>query len=219
MESELWSREFAKAEFTHPISRKIRRTKKYCGIPQNTVFAKAEFANLNFTKKVRILFVESKVEVDYVCESGIHKSKFHKKKSAFYLWNPGWKWTCESGIDFPQNTWPVEKKRGWDNLWSRFTKFENIVEFGTFILLNSTIFLGPTYFLLNRMCEFRFRRYSNKGHEFHNIFEFCGTVPQIIPTHVFFRLVKYFVENWFLFRKSISILDSTNKMRTFFCGI
>ena len=27
---------------------------------------------------------------------------------------------------------------------------------------------------------------QNKGHEFHNIFKFCGTTPQIIPTHVFF---------------------------------
>ena len=30
----------------------------------NRVFAKAEFTNLNFTKKVRILFVESEVEAD-----------------------------------------------------------------------------------------------------------------------------------------------------------
>ena len=35
-----------------------------------------------------------------------------------------------------------------DNLWSRSTKFENIVEFVAFILWNSTIFLG-TYFLWN----------------------------------------------------------------------
>ena len=34
---------------------------------------------------------------------------------------------------------------------------------------------------------------QNKGHEFHNIFKFCGTTPQIIPTHVFFRPVKYFL--------------------------
>ena len=156
--------------------------------------------------------MESKVEVDYVCESGIHKSKCHKKKSAFYFWNPKWKWTRERGINFPQNTWPVKNKRGWDNLWSRCTKFENIVEFVTFILLNSTIFLGPTNFLWNRICEFCFRKYSNKGHEFHNIFEFSGTIPQIIPT----QLVKYFLENWFLFCKSISTLDSTNKIQTFF---
>ena len=57
---------------------------------------------------------------------------------------------------------------------------------------------------------------QNKGHEFHNIFKFCGTTPQIIPTHVFFRPVKYFVENRFRFRKSISTSDSTNKIRTFF---
>ena len=31
-------------------------------------------------------------------------------------------------------------------MWSRSTKFENIVEFVTFTLWNSTIFLGPTYF-------------------------------------------------------------------------
>ena len=36
-----------------------------------------------------------------------------------------------------------------------FHKFENIVEFVTFIL-NSTIFLGPTYFLWNR-----FRKHSS----------------------------------------------------------
>ena len=57
---------------------------------------------------------------------------------------------------------------------------------------------------------------QNKGHEFHNIFKFCGTTPQIIPTHFFFRPVKYFVENRFRFRKSISTSDSTNKIRTFF---
>ena len=57
---------------------------------------------------------------------------------------------------------------------------------------------------------------QNKGHEFHNIFKFCGTTPQIIPTHVFFRPVKYFVENRFRFRKSTSTSDSTNKIRTFF---
>ena len=57
---------------------------------------------------------------------------------------------------------------------------------------------------------------QNKGHESHNIFKFCGTTPQIIPTHVFFRPVKYFVENRFRFRKSISTSDSTNKIRTFF---
>ena len=28
---------------------------------------------------------------------------------------------------------------------------------------------------------------QNKGNEFHNIFKFCGTTPQIIPTHVFFN--------------------------------
>ena len=27
---------------------------------------------------------------------------------------------------------------------------------------------------------------TNKGQEFHNVFKFCGTTPQIIPTHVFF---------------------------------
>ena len=27
---------------------------------------------------------------------------------------------------------------------------------------------------------------QNKGNEFHNIFKFCGTTPQIIPTHVSF---------------------------------
>ena len=57
---------------------------------------------------------------------------------------------------------------------------------------------------------------QNKGREFHNIFEFCGTTPQIIPTHIFFRPVKYFVENRFRFRKSASTSDSTNKIRTFF---
>ena len=57
---------------------------------------------------------------------------------------------------------------------------------------------------------------QNKGHEFHNIFKFCGMTPQIIPTHVFFRPVKYFVENRFRFRKSISTSDFTNKIRTFF---
>ena len=60
----LWNRVLAKAEFTNPIPQKIRLTKKCCGIPQNRVFAKAEFTNLNFTKKLRILFVESEVEVD-----------------------------------------------------------------------------------------------------------------------------------------------------------
>ena len=92
------------------------------------MFAKAEFANLNFTKKVRILFVESKVEMDLR-----KRNRFSTK----YLTG--------------------RKKRGWDSLWSRSTKFENIVEFVTSILLNSTIFLGPTYFLWNRICEFRFR--------------------------------------------------------------
>ena len=57
---------------------------------------------------------------------------------------------------------------------------------------------------------------QNKGHEFHNIFKFCGMTPQIIPTHVFFRPVKYFVENRFRFRKSISTSDFTNRIRTFF---
>ena len=38
-----------------------------------------------------------------------------------------------------------------NNLWSRSTKFENIVEFVTFILWNPTIFLGPTNFLWNRI--------------------------------------------------------------------
>ena len=57
---------------------------------------------------------------------------------------------------------------------------------------------------------------QNKGHESHNIFKFCGTTPQIIPTHVFFRPVKYFVENRFRFRKSIYTSDSTNKIRTIF---
>ena len=57
---------------------------------------------------------------------------------------------------------------------------------------------------------------QNKGHEFHNIFKFCGTTPQIIPTHVFFRPVKYFVENRFRFRKSLSTSDFTNRIRTFF---
>ena len=47
-----------------------------------------------------------------------------------------------------------------DNLLSRSTKFENIVEFVTFILWNSTIFLGPTHFLWNRICEFRFREHT-----------------------------------------------------------
>ena len=27
---------------------------------------------------------------------------------------------------------------------------------------------------------------QNKGHEFHNIFKFCGTTPQIIPPTFFF---------------------------------
>ena len=27
---------------------------------------------------------------------------------------------------------------------------------------------------------------QNEGHEFHNIFKFCGTTPQIIPNHVSF---------------------------------
>ena len=57
---------------------------------------------------------------------------------------------------------------------------------------------------------------QNKGHEFHNIFKFCGTTPQIIPTHVFFRPVKYFAENRFRFRKSISTSEFTNRIRTFF---
>ena len=54
-----------------------------------------------------------------------------------------------------------------DNLWSRSTKFENIVEFVAFILWNSTIFLGPTYFLWNLICEFRFRKHSNSQIRFH----------------------------------------------------
>ena len=57
---------------------------------------------------------------------------------------------------------------------------------------------------------------QNKDHEFHNIFKFCGTTPQIIPTHIFFRPVKYFVENRFRFRKYTTTSDSTNKIRTFF---
>ena len=57
---------------------------------------------------------------------------------------------------------------------------------------------------------------QKKGHEFRNIFKFCGTTPQIIPTHVFFRPVKYFVESRFRFRKSTSTSNSTNKIRTFF---
>ena len=36
-----------------------------CSVPGlSRVFANAEFSNLNFTKKIRILFVESEVEVD-----------------------------------------------------------------------------------------------------------------------------------------------------------
>ena len=76
------------------------------------------------------------------------------------MWNPKWKWTCESGIDFPQNTWPVEKNVGGDNLWSRSTKFENIVEFLTFICGIPQYFLVPKYFLWNRICEFHFRKHS-----------------------------------------------------------
>ena len=52
-----------------------------------------------------------------------------------------------------------KKSVGGKNLWSRSTKFENIVGFVTFILWNP-IFLGPTYFLWNRICEFRFRKLS-----------------------------------------------------------
>ena len=58
---------------------------------------------------------------------------------------------------------------------------------------------------------------QNKGHEFHNIFKFCGTTPQIIPHPRFFSTGQvFFVENRFRFRKSISTSDSTNKIRTFF---
>ena len=58
--------------------------------------------------------------------------------------------------------------------------------------------------------------HKDKGHEFHNIFKFCGTTLQIIPAHVFFRHVKYFLENRFRFPKSTSTSDFTNKIRTFF---
>ena len=52
------------------------------------------------------------------------------------------------------------KTGGGINSWSRSTKFENNVEFVTFILWNSTVFLRPMYFLWNRICEFRFRKHS-----------------------------------------------------------
>ena len=47
--------------------------------------------------------------------------------------------------------------------------------------------------LTKKYCEIP----QNKGHEFHNIFKFCGTTQQIVTTHDFFRPVKYFVENQF----------------------
>ena len=84
------------------------------------MFAKAEFTNLNFTKKVRILFVESQIRSG----SGLAKAEsiFHKILDR------------------------SKKNVGGDNLWSRSTKFENIVEFVIFNLWNPTIFLGPTNF-------------------------------------------------------------------------
>ena len=58
---------------------------------------------------------------------------------------------------------------------------------------------------------------QKKGHEFQNIFKFCGTTPQIIPTP-FFRPVKYFVgiDSAFASPLPLRIWDSTNKIRTFF---
>ena len=103
-------------------SRRVDSTNIEKTLSSSRVFAKAEFTNLNSTKKVRILFVNSDVEMDL------------RKRNRFSV--------CGN------------------NLWSRSTKFENIVEFVTFILWNSTIFLVLTYFLWNRICEVRFRRHS-----------------------------------------------------------
>ena len=49
---------------------------------------------------------------------------------------------------------------------------------------------------------------QSKSHEFHNIYKFYGTTPQLILTHV--------VENRFRFRKSTSTSDFTNRIPTFF---
>ena len=99
-------------------------------LSNSIVFAKAGFTNLSSTKKIRILFVKSEVEMDLR-----KRNRFSTK----YLTGR-------------------KKNVGGNNLWSRSTKFENIVEFVTLILWNSTIFLCPTYFLWNRICEFRFRK-------------------------------------------------------------
>ena len=64
-------------------------------------FAKAEFTNLNSTKKVRILFVKSEVEMNLR-----KRNRFSTK----YLTGR-------------------KKEVGGNNFWSRSTKFENIVEF------------------------------------------------------------------------------------------
>ena len=91
-----------------------------------------------------------------VCESGIHKSKFPKKSPDFICGIRSGNGLAKAESIFHKIFDRSTKNVGGNNLWSRSTKFENIVEFVTFTLWNSTIFLGPTYFLWNRICEFRF---------------------------------------------------------------
>ena len=73
------SRVLAKAEFTNPIPQKIRRTKKYCGIPQNKGH---EFLNIfkfcGTTPQIIPTHVLSAriVSLDFT-DLRIHKEKVH----------------------------------------------------------------------------------------------------------------------------------------------
>ena len=101
---------------------------------QIRVSAKVEFTNLNSTKKVRILFVGSEVEMDLR-----KRNRFSTK----YL--TGWKKTWVGIICgvVPQNLKILR------NSWPFFCGIRDL-----------SIFLGPTNFLWNRICEFRFREHS-----------------------------------------------------------
>ena len=88
------------------------------------MFAKAEFTNLNFTHRVRILFVKSEVEMD-----------LRKRNRFFTKYLTGRKKTLV-GI-----------------ICGVFPRYY-------FYFVSPTIFLGPTNFMWNRICEFRFRKHS-----------------------------------------------------------
>ena len=95
----------------------------------NKVLAKAESTNLNFTKKVRILFVKSEVEMD-----------LRKRNRFFTKYLTGWKKTCVGIISGVVGFHKIWKYCGFRDIY--FMEFHNISWF--------------TYILWNPICEFRF---------------------------------------------------------------